>query len=201
MTSREDFSETWLVERPQRVVTGNLFSLIKQNIEDYLLYGAIAVDLSAGYKKIIREKVAFYWHETNSEIDIGCELTIRPQALVVNILGKKYDSTTYASDLYQIILSDNDKSILMSDEKLSDSGFSLWKRLIGLGHTISLYDRSHPGTLISLRTPEELNDFFSQDKDFQRYQYVLSESNTGMKLADTRSYFNTRRMRELSGLL
>jgi hypothetical protein len=42
--------------------------------------------------------------------------------------------------------------------------------------------------------------FGNDDTNFRQYQYVLSEA--GEVLAETRSYFNTRRMRELvPGLL
>jgi hypothetical protein len=48
----------------------------------------------------------------------------------------------------------------------------------------------------TFKTKEEMDNYFELDNtDFKRYQYVLSES--GEMLAETRSYFNTRRMREL----
>jgi hypothetical protein len=203
-TSRTDFNETWLSESPMGVhkMGDRFFNTIVDNIQDYINAGVTPENLSNEFKKIQGHQVAYYWHENNNTITMASEFTIKPQALVVNGVARNPNvkSSVSAVDLYDVVLSDNHKSIkLMSDTILSD-GYNLWKRLLQSGHTITVYDQVNPGqSMISIKTVDDMNDFFKHgDKDYRRWQYVLSESN--IKLAETRSYFNTRRMRELSGL-
>lgn len=205
-TSREDFNESWLTEMPAGIgqLGSGLYRTIKSSIIDFKQNGGKPVNLGNNYFKMAGRQVMFYWHvDTKGDIDIAVEFTVKPQSLIVNAVGKNpQGSEVYASDLYNVVLKDNDKSIrLMSDEVLSDQGFNLWKRLLRAGHTVSVYDQADPGAgLITIKSEEEMEKFFkSHDHDYTRYQYVLSES--GEMLAETRSYFNTRRMRELSGLL
>jgi hypothetical protein len=204
-TSRTDFNETWLVETPMGVgkMGDGFFNTIINGIQEYIDAEMVPESMANGFKKIQGQQVAYYWHENDNVITIASEFTIKPQALVVNGVAKNPNvkSSVSAVDLYDAVLSDNYKSIkLMSDSTLSDDGYNLWKRLLQSGHTISVYDKMNPGqSLISIKTVDDMNDFFKHgDKDYRRRQYVLSESN--IKLAETRSYFNTRRMRELSGL-
>ena len=90
----------------------------------------------------------FYWIEDNSNIILAVELQIKPQALIVSLTGKHPNYTgkpPYASDLYNLILKDNNKSMrLYSDESLSDEGYAIWKRLLDQGHKISVYDKNKP---------------------------------------------------------
>lgn len=122
--------------------------------------------------------------------------------MVVSITGKNLKlkrKPPYASDLYAAILKNTDKSIrLMSDKTLSDEGYSLWKKLLKLGHKVSVYNASeNPGqSLKSFHTPEEMDEYFKHDdSDFEKYQYVLSENT--LSLGGMRAYFNTRRAREI----
>jgi hypothetical protein len=201
MTSRTDFIETWLAEMPQGLGSFPTFDQIEYAIKDRIKSGSKVIDVSQNTKKIAGQQIIYYWIEIKGEIAIGVELQIRPQGLVVSVVGKnpKYvGKSPYASDLYNFILTDSEQSIrLISDDSLSDEGYAIWKRLFQQGHKISMYDRSSPGkTFITLYSIEDMNKYFGMNNtDFRRYQYVLSKS--GEVLAETRSYFNTRRMREL----
>lgn len=204
-TSRTDFNETWLAEMPMGLgkMGNGFFNTIENSIQDYISNGALPEDLGNGFKKIQGQQVAYYWHEKNNAITLAAEFTVRPQALVVNGVAKNpaAGSAVSAVDLYTLVLANNHKSIkLMSDDRLSDDGYNIWKRLIQAGHKISVYDQDNPGqNLLTLTSPDEMDDFFKpRDMSYRRWQFVLSES--GTKLAETVSYFNTRRMRELSGL-
>lgn len=202
-TSRSDFIETWLSEMPQGLGSLEMFDLVKYNILDRIKYGSKVVDLTNDLKKIIGKQIAYYWYESNNEILLAVELQIKPQGLVVTALGKnpKVKGKPYASDLYNAILNDSNRSIkLLSDIDISDDAFKLWSRLLSMGHNISVYDRESPGsTFKTINSLHDLQSFFkNDDTDYRRYQYVLSE--TGEMLAETRSYFNSRRLRELSGL-
>lgn len=207
-TSRTDFNETWLTEMPQGLGSFETYDMLEYNIKDLLNNGIVPEYLINGIKKIDLSQTMVYWYEDkNGIIILGVELDKRPQGLIVRLTGKNpryIGKPPYASDLYQIILQDNKtKSIrLLSDESLSDEGKQIWDRLFSMGLNVSVYDRESPGkSFKTFKTKKEMDRYFKlDDTDFKRYQYVLSE--TGEMLAETRSYFNTRRMRELvPGLL
>jgi hypothetical protein len=203
-SSRSDFVESWLVEMPQGIGSFQLYDMIEYNIKDRIKSGSPVVVLGNGLNKIAGQQVQYYWYEKNGVILLGAELGVTPQGLVVSGLGKNPKSRgfPYASDLYDAILKDSNRAIkLISDVDMSDEAFKVWSRLLTMGHKISVYDGKSPGqTFKTIDSVDELASYFKDDNtDYRRYQYVLSES--GEMLAETRSYFNTRRMRELSGLL
>jgi hypothetical protein len=205
LSNRNDFTETWLMEMPEGLGSFSTFDQLDYSIKDRIKHGSQVVDVTKDTKKITGSQVIFYWIEINGEIALATELQIRPQGLIVSVTGKnpKYTGKApYASDLYNLILKDSGKSIrLISDSTLSDEGYGIWKRLFKQGNKISVYDKEEPGkTFTTLKSIEDMDKYFANDDtDFRRYQYVLSEA--GEVLAETRSYFNTRRMRELTGLL
>lgn len=206
-TSRTDFVETWLKEMPTVLGSFETYDALVYNIKDLLDNGVVPKDLGNGVKKVELSQTMFYWYEDKNTIILGVELAKKQQGLVVQITGKnpKYKGKPpYASDLYQLILQDNKtKSLrLMRDESLSDEGKQIWDRLFSMGLNVSVYDRDFPGkTFKTFKTKKEMDKYFELDNaDFKRYQYVLSD--LGEMLAETRSYFNTRRMREfVPGLL
>ena len=202
-TSRTDFNKTWLMESPEGQGSFETFDALEYNIRDRIKAGSPVISLSKDLFKIDGQQVKYYWYAYEGRILLGAELAVRPQGLLVNLVGKsslKGHTWPYASDLYLAILKDNDKSLLFSDTQMSTDGLRIWKRLVSKGYPVSVYDRNEPGK--SFRTftdPTELEEFFKDDdRDYRRYQYVLSSP--GDVLAETRSYFNTRRYRELSGL-
>lgn len=206
--SRFDFNESWLSEMPMGLgmapANNGLYDRIVYNIGEMVDAGAPVISVSDDLKKIDGALVKYYWYQTGDVITLAVELSVKNQSLVVNNIGKHpgyIGKPPRASDLYDAILADNDKSIrIMSDSLLSDQGYSLWKKLFALGHRISVYDTDNPGTSFqTFADASEMDQFFKKsDHKFKRYQYVLSEST---KFTDTLSVFLTRRMRELSGLL
>jgi len=204
ITNRTDFHETWLTEMPQGIGSFPMYDYLEYNIKDRIKSGSAVIDLGNGLKKIAGQQVVFYWYEKDGIILLGAELGVKPQGLVVTSLAKnpKIQNAPYATDLYDAILKDSNRSIkLISDIDLSAEAFKVWARLLNMGHTISIYNSESPGqTLKTISNVKELTSYFKDDdKDYRKYQYVLSES--GEMLAETRSYFNTRRMRELAGTL
>jgi len=125
--------------------------------------------------------------------------------MVESVVGKDpklKGKAPWASDLYSDILKDTDKSIrLLSDIKLTDEGYIIWKKLLDKGHKITIYVINNPGQSIkSFRSTDEMDEFFKHDDTkFQDYQYVLSEDHN--KMLYVSAHFNTRRARELTGLL
>jgi hypothetical protein len=205
LTGRENFVESWLTEMPSGIGPMDNYDQVVYCIKDRVNSGSQVIDLGNGLKKITGIQTVFYWIEGNKEILLGTELYVKPQSLVVSITGKKLSlkgKPPFASDLYLAILKDNDMSIrIVSDVTLSDEGYNLWKRLFNQGCKVSLYDKEHPGqTFKTFDSLADMDQYFKHDDSkYKRYQYVLSE--VGEKLAESRSYFNIRRYREIAGLL
>ena len=206
LTGRSDFIETWLCEMPEGLGKFPTFDTLEYCIKDRIAHGSKPIEIAPNIKKIIGQQVIYYWIESNNDVVLGTELYIKPQGLIVGLTGKNpkwVGHKPYASDLYDIVLKDNNKSLrLFSDNSLSDEGYNIWKRLFNQGHTVSVYDREQPGkTFTTLYSLDDMDKYFKyDDTDFKRYQYVLSEQN--VTLAETRSYFHIRRHRELiPGLL
>jgi hypothetical protein len=202
-TNRTDFNETWLIETPMSLGKFPMYDTIEYSIKDRIKSGSKVEDLGNGLRKIKGSQIIYYWYESAGIILLGIELNIRPQGLVVSGLGKNpsVKGPPYASDLYDAVLKNENQSLrLISDADMSDDAFEIWKRLLTLGHTISVYDTSDPGTsFVSINNVDELKKYFRHDDtNYRKYRFVLSETNE--VLAETRSYFNTRRMRELAGI-
>jgi hypothetical protein len=198
---RTDFRETWLVEMPSGSGAFGTFDVLEYGIRD--LKKIKTPQHIDGYLfKIISDNVLYYWYEKDGVIQLATELLRKKEGLVVRLTGKNpklKGKPPYASDLYSMILKDSDKSIrLMSDKTLSDEGYSMWKKLLKLGYNISIYNaEENPGqSRKSFQTPEEMDAFFKHDDtDFEKYQYVLSE--TLEDLAYVMATFNSRRAREI----
>lgn len=207
-TSREDFNETWLTEMPEGLGNFDTFDMVEYNIKDLLKHDIKVNNLKNNLKKVDLSQTLYYWYQTsNGEIILGVELDKKPQGLIVRLVGKnpKYvGKQPFTSDLYQFILNDNKtKSLrLFSDNSLSDEGKQIWDRLFNLGLDVSVYDSLNPGkTFNTFNSKTEMDQYFKKDdRDFKRYQYVLSSP--GEMLAEIRGHFNIRRLREtVPGLL
>lgn len=205
MTGREDFVVSWLCEMPQGMGRFETFAQIEHDIRERLATGGKPINVAGDISKLVGPQVVYYWIEQDGEIALGVELQVKPQALVVALTGKNpkwMGKPPYASDLYNAILRDNDRSLrLYSDEFLSDEGYAIWQKLLDQGHRISVYDKQQPGASFkTIDSADDLARYFKHgDPDFKRYQYVLSESSVAF--LDTRSLFSLRRYREVVGLL
>jgi hypothetical protein len=200
-TNRTDFNQTWLTEMPQGLGQFPMWDAIVYSIKDRIRMGSTVEDLSDGLRKIQGSHTIYYWYEDNGVMLLATELNVRTQGLVVSGLGKnpQIKGPPYASDLYDAILKNEKQSMrLISDADMSNDALALWKRLLNMGHTVSVYDTDAPGqSFVSLNSSNQLDQYFANDdRDYRRYRFVLSETNE--MLAETRSHFNTRRMRELA---
>jgi hypothetical protein len=203
ITSRTDFNQTWLVEMPARLGDfGETFEILEKTINSWIQDGHVPVPLGNGLYKLSGQTMVYYWFQTGSDITVAVELQRRPQGFIVDVVGKKpkyKNSAPYATDLYQAVLNDTSGSLLFSDGQLSNDGIRLWKRLMLDGSTaVSAYNSQSPGkTFVTLTDPSQLDDYMSAGHYHDRF--VLSKR--GHSLAETRSYFHTRRYRELAGML
>jgi hypothetical protein len=202
--NRTDFNETWLFERPSGIGQFETFDQLDYIIKDRISHGAIPSLVKENIYKIVGNYVQYYWYQIGNAVALAVEFNKKPQGLIVTVLGKSPQfrgKFPYASDLYKAVLDDNDYSIrITSDTQLSTEGFNLWKRMLQDGYYISIYDNSNPGkNFQTLSTVEDMEQFFKHDdNDYLKYQFVLSGKRN---IGETRSFFHTRRYRELSGLL
>ena len=92
------------------------------------------------------------------------------------MLGKKSEEAglpPIATDLYIAILKDNGKSILMSDEYLTDSSFKVWYKLLKLGHKISVFDIK-TSDILEIGSPEQLKQYYRPNGN--RFRFIISEN-------------------------
>lgn len=203
--SREEFNESWLGEMPERIGTTELIDMLEYNIKDLIKNGHKPESIGSLQKIELASVVYYYQTDRDGNISIAVAFDKKPNTLVVNSIGKRGNAgkPPFASDLYIAVLNDrkgsNNSISLTSDETLSDRGFAIWKRLLQAGHSISLYDKNAPGqTHTRINSVKELTSFFKNDnRDYRRYQYILSEGDG----IEVRAQFLTRRTRELAGLL
>jgi hypothetical protein len=211
--SRTDFNESWLLlESPMGISPVSIANNIIDAIQDRVRYGSSVIDLGNGFKFLDGTQIVYYWYEDIHHILIAAEFEKRQQTLVVTGIDKvNKGQYPFASDLYNAVLNDRKHRFsgemnsirIMSDDKLSEEGLNIWLKLLALGHKVSVYNAKSetPGqTFTEINTIEEIQQYFKMhDNSFKRWQYVLSES--GPNYAETRSFFLTRKMRELHNML
>ena len=200
-TSRTAFNNTWLTEMLAGIGQIQLYDALEYTLRDLIAHRATIIQLQDNLFKIAGVQTIYYWFQHGSDFEIISAFDVRPQGLVVSGIARNpgCKKIHHASDLYSRVLRDTDRSIrIVSDTQLSDEGLLLWKRLVSMGYNVSVYDKASPGKSFNTFTsPDELDQFYKyDDRDFKRYQFVLSESRS---LMETRAFFNTRRMRELCG--
>ena len=108
-------------------------------------------------KKLELSSVVYYWIEDSQGPVLIGEFSKNQNLLVVNAVGKRSNTNNvWASDLYSLVLSDIDGSIV-SDVTLTDKGLNIWRRLLSAGYPISVYDKTAPGASHTLI--KTVNDF------------------------------------------
>jgi len=200
--SRTDFNETWLTEMPAKLGNfGNTFDILEKSIREWIEDGRKPEKLSNILYRLDGQNMMYYWYQDGDNIVVAVELDKKPQGMVVSIVGKNPEYSgkpPYSTDLYSDILPTIPYSMLFSDNQLSDDGIQLWKKLsFDSSNTISVFNSKDPGkTFKTLNTPDELDSYLGDDKYYDRF--VLSKK--GHTLSETRSYFSTRRLREMAGM-
>ena len=202
MSGRDQFNTTWLVETPSTLGEfGNTFDILSNSINDWINNGIVPTQIKPNLFTLHGQNIQYFWYQDKNEITLAVELEKRQQGYAVTIVGKnpKYSNKLpYATDLYNEILSVIPLSLIFSDAQLSNDGISLWRKLISdPNNVVSAYNQQTPGKSFKTISPHELDDYIGPDHYYLRF--VLSRK--GIALAETRSYFNTRRYRELSGMI
>ena len=201
MTSSTDFNKTWLVEYPIDIGdlgANTVFDFLKSKLSNIK---NTKIKVSQNLFKLEDALYIYYWYQNKKDIIIIMQLRKNPQGNLVNLVGKNPDyinTPPYATDLYQAALSDSASSLLFSDSILSKDGLALWKKLLSnTDNVVSVYNMEEPGkSFKTLTNPNELDNYIGIDHS--GFRFVLSKR--GQSLAETKSFFDTRRYRELSGL-
>jgi len=198
ISSRTDFNETWLTEMPARLGNfGETFIILEKSIEEWKKNGFTPEKISNNLFRISGQNMIYYWYQDTDDITIALELEKRPQGMAVTLVGKNTKFTgkpPYATDLYKDVLSTLSHSLLFSDNQLSNDGIELWKKLMLDPHfKVSVYNTKDPGKTFVTLNSDELEKYMGPE--FYNYRFVLSKK--GETLAETTSYFNIRRYREL----
>lgn len=188
---------------PEGIPPLDAYTTLMYAIQKRMRLGQAPVEIKPGLYKLSGKYVSYYWMGSPTQIDLAAEVERSPQSLILALLGKNPQlkkGAPYASDLYVGIVEDSDLSLLVSDEKLSDEGLKVWKRLVQQGYGVTVFDKNKPGvTRETFTSPDQLDQFFKKgDAQFRRYRYVLSKPKE--QLWETVSVFNTRRYRELAGM-
>ena len=200
---RNNFDESWLIESPFITASAaNSYRVLSELIGQFVKTDSV-INLSNNINMIDQGSVKFFWIGSAENIDVACEFSSRAECYIEMLVGRnpELSGPPYASDLYIGILAATKKPIkLISDSLLSGDGLNLWKRLLSMGHTISVYDSNNPGkSFSSFNNMDDLTKFCSNtNMAYTRYQYVLTESSD--MLAETAHSFAIRRYREISGL-
>ncbi|VVC05897.1 Uncharacterised protein [uncultured archaeon] len=204
MADRDDFCISWLSESPQNIGKTEMYWALYSVIVDMKrLPNVKQIYLGNGYRKIVLQETMYYWNEVDGEIILGVELWKKNSVLLVQMLGKnpKYrGKPPYAIDLYELIIEDNENSILrlQSDSKLSEDGIKVWEKLLDDGYDIVVYDIREPGRIHAhFEAKNDFLQYFGKDPSFINYRFGVFKENM---LAECISQFSIRRIRELSGL-
>jgi hypothetical protein len=197
-TDRSRFNDSFLVESPQKHNPTEYFDNLNLAIQEYINCDIPIIRLGNNLCKIELESGAFYWFEKDENPVLIVELEKAPRTLIVRLLGKKGKGAPYAVDLYLAILKDVGRNItIMSDNQITEKGLNVWKRLFDMGHKITVYDNTAPGsTWKTLNSADDLEEYFGDEYKYRNYRYVLSE---GKFIHDTRSFFRLRQTREEHG--
>lgn len=176
-TFSDNFTAKWLFESP--ILTGpashnpynDLVYAVKSNIEN----GYNAIKLNQNLNKLVTDDDIFYWVETDGKVDIISQLNSIQGGLFIELTGKNNTSAIYASEFYEMILTDA-KRLIFSGNVLSTEGFGIWKQLLAHGKKLFVYDVNNPLNRETIKDEEELKKFIGVTADYKRYRYVLSES-------------------------
>lgn len=174
MSSYHDrFKKEWLFESP--LSTGpsghdpynDLVMAIKTNIQS----GNIPDDIGNGLKKLEMVTQVTYWLEHNNTVEIIAQFEKKANGLYVELIGKRAGSAVYASNFYEMILS-NAGRLIFSGDILSDQGLGIWKQLFKDGKKLFVYDMSDTNNNKTIDSEQELQSYMNDEK----YRFVLSES-------------------------
>jgi len=128
------------------------------------------------YKIGSDKNLIYYQLDANNELTFGIRLEKKGEHYFVTLVAKTSNNPNYVSNLYLTILKDLNARLL-SDNKLTLGGFSIWERLLSSGADIGVYEPADASNSFKLvKTFEELKSYFGTDKNnpkFTQTRFVL----------------------------
>lgn len=196
---RVDFKESWLSEMPGYAGTLDTFPSLLIIINDFLKNGIEKISLGNNIYKIVSDNICYYWISYENRPALIVEIEIKHEVCQVKMTGKKtemFGKPPYASELYAAIIKDNIKSLLISDEYLTDSSVAVWVKLLKNGKKISVYDVKS-AELISIESEEELKSYYYPTGN--RFRFAISRS--ALKECHINASFRLYRFRRDNNIL
>lgn len=180
----ENFRKIYLDEAPQHLDASPMaYDILCEQIRG-LTAGANARSLPDNVFSISDGNTVYYWigSADGTVIDIAVSLDIiSPGSATVDLSAKNPDligGAPFASDLYTTARDDLGRKIRFTSGKiLSSDGMKAWRQLFKDKNVISVYDnQANRYQVVKVSSFEELEAYWKDHPDYQRYQYVLSES-------------------------
>ena len=188
---RQLFKDNWVFESPlEQVGISAVVALntIMADIESCYVamdekFPGFYHKLVDNFQKIITPTKVIYFQLTSDEKTLlfGVELEKHGQNYRVLLTAKSNSNPQFVSDIYLIILDDLDARIL-SDNKLTIGGFSIWKYLFLDGAYVGVYDITNVNNSYTrIKTIEELESYFGSNKNdpkISKSRFVLGNQTT-----------------------
>lgn len=179
----ESFRKVYLNEAPQRLDSGgSAYDILLIQLQD-VASRKKSTKVSEFIYTVSDGDVDYFWagSEDASAVAIAVSLDrTSPGTSVVDLSAKNPEGIgqpPFASDLYVAAATFLGKKIRFTGGKiLSSDGLKAWQQLFKHGHTISVYDnQTNTFAVNQVSSLRELEQYWDENPDFQRFQYVLSE--------------------------
>lgn len=206
--TRWHFYESWLQEMPQRIEARYDFPGLLNILQEFININGTD-NIAKNIFKSESNTSLYIFGKVGNEISIitYMEKTAQSVKIMNTQKNEKFKNTSpTAVDLYLSgrALVKPKGLIFTSDNQMTDRGLGIWKKLMTSGKHISVYDitdKKRTGqTLKQLKSPDELEQYFTNDYSGKNYRYVLSESTDNFNNY-TYCYFMTRRICESAGTI
>ena len=200
----ENFKKSYLDESPQRLdSSGSAYYSLAPLVSE--LASIVNVTVLGDNMFSLRDgDTVYYWvgSKDGQTVDLVTSIDVVTNGVaVVDLTAKNPELSKgppYASDLLVKAADNLGKAIRFTGSKiLSTDGMKMWYNLFKNNHVISVYDnKSDQYAVNNVTSIEELERYWKDHPEYQRYQYVLSESHSAVFI---RGDFTLTEWKRLSG--
>jgi len=200
----ENFKKSYLDESPQRLdSSGSAYYSLAPLVSE--LASIVNVTVLGDNMFSLRDgDTVYYWvgSKDGQTVDLVTSIDVVTNGVaVVDLTAKNPELSKgppYASDLLVKAADNLGKAIRFTGSKiLSTDGMKMWYNLFKNNHVISVYDnKSDQYAVNNVTSIEELERYWKGHPEYQRYQYVLSESHSAVFI---RGDFTLTEWKRLSG--
>jgi len=200
----ENFKKSYLDESPQRLdSSGSAYYSLAPLVSELAPIVNVTV-LDNNVFSLRDGDTVYYWvgGKDGQRVDLVTSIDVVTNGVaVVDLTAKNPELSKgppYASDLLVVAAGNLGKAIRFTGSKiLSVDGMKMWHNLFKNNHVISVYDnKSDKYAVNNVTSIEELERYWKDHPNYQRYQYVLSESHSAIFI---RGDFALNEWKRLSG--